>query len=85
MLATSDLRTPNTHQTHGRSSGLGQETGDNRLELDMTCTHSTLYEWSCSEDDFTMECRINDDEDELDCEGNGLWDGYEFEWERDGE
>jgi hypothetical protein len=45
-------------------------------------------EWSCDGDcgdlDFTMECELSgDDDDELDCTGDGLWRDFEFEWEKD--
>jgi hypothetical protein len=38
---------------------------------------------STSELDFEMECDMNDDGDELECEGDDLFENYEFEWERD--
>lgn len=43
------------------------------------------FELDCdgpSELDFTMDCEVNDDEDELECTGDGGWRDYEFEWER---
>ncbi|MDP7110407.1 MAG: hypothetical protein QGH45_00515 [Myxococcota bacterium] len=38
---------------------------------------------STSELDFEMECDMNDAKDELECEGDDLFESYEFEWERD--
>jgi len=36
----------------------------------------------CGELDFTMDCEVNEDETELECEGSDDWSNYEFEWDR---
>lgn len=50
--------------------------GGGEYEFDMEC------DGDCSDLDFTMDCEINEAGDELDCEGDGGWESYEFEWEK---
>ena len=45
--------------------------------MDMEC------QGNCSEADFTMECDLNSDGDELDCKGDGIWSDYTLEWDKD--
>ena len=45
-----------------------------RYELDLSC------EGNCGELDFEMECDLITD-DRLECEGDGTWSTYDFEWE----
>ena len=71
--------------------------GDDLFELDFDITaepkssspgQDREYEFDMeSEDDssldFTMDCEMNSDKDELDCEGDDLWGGYVLEWDLD--
>lgn len=51
---------------------------DHKMRFDMEC------DGSCGDFDFTMNCELSIDEEELECEGDGLWETYElFDWERD--
>ncbi len=47
--------------------------GNGDYELDFEC------QGGCDELDFTAECEL--DGDELECEGDGRWEEYEFVWE----
>lgn len=47
--------------------------GNGDYELDFEC------EGDCGELDFTADCEL--DGDELECEGDGPWEEYEFVWE----
>jgi hypothetical protein len=61
-------------------------TGDYRFELkaDQLCTPSGSYCISDDVDvfDFEMDCTLNRDRESLDCQGDGGWDSYEFDWQR---
>jgi hypothetical protein len=46
-----------------------------RYELRFDCSGG------CSDFDFDASCNLFGDR--LDCEGDGLWEDYEFTWERD--
>lgn len=46
-----------------------------RYELEMECD-------GCADFDFDMECDMVYD-DRLECDGDGPWESYAFEWERD--
>ncbi len=35
-----------------------------------------------SDNDFTMDCDVRGN-DEMRCDGDSTWSGYDFEWERD--
>lgn len=43
-------------------------------ELEMEC------DGTCADENFTMECEMNDAEDKMDCEGDKIWSEYSFEW-----
>ena len=47
--------------------------GGSDYELEFDCRGG------CSDLDFKAECEL--DGDELECEGDGSWEEYEFEWE----
>lgn len=49
---------------------------DGGYDFELTCRGD------CNELDFTMECDLRGDDDELRCSGNGLWEDYELEWEK---
>jgi len=51
------------------------------FEIEFDCSDEDAVAFSCSDLDFTMVCEL--DHGDLLCEGDGVWDGYEFEWERD--
>jgi hypothetical protein len=54
-----------------------EETDNGDIEIEFKC------DGDCGSLDFTMECELNDDETEMDCEGDEMWDSYEFEWDRE--
>ena len=49
---------------------------DGEYTVDMEC------DGACGELDFEMECEITSSGSRLECEGDGLWGGYPFEWKR---
>jgi hypothetical protein len=51
------------------------------VEFDMECKSTDLGPCG-SAWDFTMDCKLKADGEELDCSGNGAWRDYDFEWER---
>ncbi len=56
-----------------------EDKGDSSFELDMECDESF-----CNGDDFTMECEGFEERSgslKLDCEGDGKWTDYIFNWE----
>lgn len=61
----------------------GEEKDDGyRWDFDMECTSE-----QCNGDDFEMECKVfsGDDNgglDKLNCNGDGRWESYPFDWER---
>lgn len=59
-----------------------QESGSD-YELDMRCTGSDVYGASCGASDFTMDCELRGDDDELKCSGDRRYENYEFRWELD--
>lgn len=50
--------------------------GDGEFELDLEC------EGDCSSFDFKMDCEMNADQDEMDCDGDERFSDYVFEWVR---
>lgn len=52
----------------------GERLAQGSYELAFDCS-------GCSDFDFDASCDLYGDR--LDCEGDGLWEDYEFEWERD--
>jgi hypothetical protein len=53
-----------------------EERDNGDIDFDFAC------EGGCSNLDFTMECELNEDSDEMECKGDNGWENYEFEWER---
>lgn len=53
----------------------GERLAGGRYELRFDCIGD------CSDFDFDASCNLYGDR--LDCEGDGLWEDYEFTWERD--
>jgi hypothetical protein len=55
----------------GRDQGL--------FDFDMHCTRSPFGDCE-PDDDFAMECRIDEAETTLSCQGGGNWSEYMFSW-----
>jgi len=54
---------------------------EGRFDLEMDCKKSTV-ENGCNNSDFTMECTLDDDGEEMDCEGDGVWKNVEWTFEK---
>lgn len=52
-----------------------------RSEFDMDCQR-TPFEECQSEDDFRMDCRLEEEGATLNCDGDGRWSEYVFSWSR---
>jgi hypothetical protein len=53
-----------------------EDEGDT-IAVDLEC------KGDCASFDFKMDCELNDDEDEMECDGDGAFRDYVFEWKRD--
>jgi len=65
-----------------------EDRGEGRYILDLECDKVKLPELGestsdCAELDFEMECDLyGDAEDELECDGEGVFEDFDFEWRR---
>lgn len=65
-----------------------EDRDDGRYRIDLECDEVRFPEFGestsdCSEVDFEMECELfGDDEDSLECDGDGLFESFDFEWRR---
>jgi hypothetical protein len=48
-----------------------------RYTLELECNGD------CGDYDFEMECDMSSLGDEMDCDGDGIWSQYAFEWKQD--
>lgn len=57
---------------------------DLEFELDLEC-----QEGNCDGADFKMDCEVIEEEgsgeEKMDCKGDGLWENYAFDWQRNEE
>ncbi len=53
-----------------------REDGTDRYEVDLEC------DGDCASLDFTMDCEMRGDDDEMKCDADGIFNNFEFEWER---
>lgn len=57
-----------------------QEDGE-QVEVDMSCLQSPFGECE-EEDDIRMDCDVQSDPLEMDCDADGRWRDYDFRWKK---